>query len=225
MSAGSDVVLWRLIRSLHRERIQIISGTEAPQQKDQYHPGKDQCLLRWRQGLVTLITCPIHLHCIAGFVMDPHRCLCDLCPAPVFLAELRVHVRRPVVCVTLFAVLLMKDRQIDPRSCQFRMDILVIRFRIDDPACSSLGKEKVFQHRVSHAFIKRPADTFGFCCCQSFIDGVMGTVQHPLHLSFADVGVFAQPQHVTVVNQFGYLLKDSHVCDVPSFIFVAGREK
>ena len=31
-------------------------------------------------------------------------------------------------------------------------------------------------------------------------DGVMGTVQHPLHLPFADVGILAQPQHVTVVN-------------------------
>lgn len=53
----------------------------------------------------------IHLHCVSGFMLDPHCCLGDPCPSTIFVAELRGHVRLFAVGICLFAIFLPKKSE------------------------------------------------------------------------------------------------------------------
>ena len=98
------------------------------------------------------ISCPVDLHCIAGLVLDTHCSFGNSRPSTVFLAELRVHVRRLPAGITLFTVLLMEDRQIYARPCQFNVDVRAIRFFVDDAPRSLIGEKKVFDSSLLYGF-------------------------------------------------------------------------
>lgn len=75
-------------------------------------------------------TGPVHLHGIAGLVLDTHGCLGDAGPFTVFLAELRKHVRLLAFIVAFTAVLLPQQGQGNAVLCQLTVNVRIVRFNV-----------------------------------------------------------------------------------------------
>ena len=83
-----------------------------------------------RIGDVQRITSPVNLHCVTGFVSNPHCGFCDTCPAAIFLAELGVHVRNAAGIADFDTILTPEKSKRYAHPRQFTMDPFVIRHSV-----------------------------------------------------------------------------------------------
>ena len=77
------------------------------------------------------VTGPVHFRLVARLVLDPHRCLGDLCPTAVLVTELGVPVRCCSLCKAFVRVFLMQKRQIDAGPSQFFVNVGKVRHLVD----------------------------------------------------------------------------------------------
>ena len=145
---------------------------------------------------------PVYLHGVPRLMLDAHGRLRNPRPLAVFLAELRVHIRRGLRLLATLAVFRPQKRQIHARFRQLRMDIRVIRRRVHRLRRKARREQDASEFLIRHAFVQRPRHPRFFRRPLHLADGIPSTVYHSRDLPLSVLGVAAQPQDFPVVHHY-----------------------
>ena len=118
-------------------------------------------------------TGPVHLHSIAGLVLDTHGCLGHIGPTAILFTKIGVHVRHRTFCLALGTVFLPKNGEINTLFSQFSVDICIVGNCIQNGFLILLREQQFYEHLIGNIFRQRPADPGLFCRVQHLSNGMV----------------------------------------------------